>query len=95
MEFVGKKCCILIIGSKVLPLASLSRYTDEDEYLLDRDGILIVTNTFEENDMKFINCVYTNGIEVKSSKDIIYVGEELKTEDDESIILNRLFKTKI
>jgi hypothetical protein len=96
MQFSGKNCCILVIqvtkGSRVLPLKHLSKYTEENEYLLDRNSTLIVTNLFEENGMKYINCIYTNGIIISSHNDIKHVEKTFKIEDNESTIITRLFE---
>lgn len=95
-DFSGTKCCILVItvtpGSKVLDISYLSRYKDENEILLDRGGSLFVTNTYIENDMKFINCVYTNGVKVKSNMSISKAEKIVKLENDDTDVINRLFK---
>ena len=41
--------------------------------------------------MKFINCVYTNGIIVSEAKEIKSVEKTIEEEHTESIIVNRIF----
>ena len=53
MEATGNKCCLLEIlivpGSKILPLQSISRYEVEDEILLPRNGRFEITNKYIKN----------------------------------------------
>jgi len=42
--------------------------------------------------MHFINCVYTDGIDVQFPGDINNAVKTLKKEDDDTVIINRLFK---
>lgn len=51
-------CCMFVItvspGCKVLPLKNISRFSHEEEVLLNRDGIYLVTLRKEENGMKMV-----------------------------------------
>jgi len=62
LNFAGDNCCIIQInvykGSKVLDISSLSRYKEEKEFLLDRNGILNVNYTKKINGMNIIYCDY-------------------------------------
>ena len=95
MKFTGKNCCILIInvsiGSKILPISMLSKYKDENEVLLDRNATLIITDTFYKNNMKFINCTYTSGMIVTDKKDVKIAEKIIKKEDNDTVIINRIF----
>ena len=54
-------------------------------------GTLIITDSFEENNMTFINCIYSDGITVEKQSNIKSAVKTLKEEDDDSIVINRLF----
>lgn len=87
-DFADKHCCVLEItvsrGSKVLPLKSLSRYAEESEILLDRNGILFVTDQEVKSDgMRVLYCIYTTGIEIENKADFTVAS---KTLDTQSII---------
>jgi hypothetical protein len=64
-RFSGKNCCVIQItvspGSKAIPLRGVSREPDEEEVLLDRGGILLVTGSrINDNDrMKIIFATYS------------------------------------
>jgi len=94
-NFSARNCCILIInvskGSKVLMLNKVSRHQEESEILLNRNGTLIVTDSFQENGMTFIECVFTDGIVAETQSDIKSAAQTLKKEDDDSVVVNRLF----
>jgi hypothetical protein len=94
-----KQCCVLEItvskGSKILPLQSLTKYKDEEEVLLDRNGSLICTEQYMKKDkvnryMKVLVCVYAKGLEIESSKDIKEISEELAYENFENKIIERI-----
>lgn len=63
-SFSGTYCCILKIllppGTKILPVMSISRAKEEDEILLDRNGIISITNHYINtvDNMKILDCVY-------------------------------------
>ena len=69
LKFSGKTCCVLEIlvspGSKVLPLYLISRYPEEQEILLDKEGSLTVTQTVNQGNMIVIKCVYTSNLSIK------------------------------
>jgi hypothetical protein len=56
-------CCILQItvspGSKVLPLSSISNNPEEEEILLDRDGIMFCTMVNVVDNMKVFYITYS------------------------------------
>jgi hypothetical protein len=92
-------CCVMKItvteGSRILPVQSLTQYKDEEEILLDRDGVLICYNTYihkekKEEDMNILCCTYTKGIIIEKTKDIKEAIVELKEEEDEKTIINRI-----
>ena len=67
MKFIDKenKCCVLVIHiapkSKILSIQHISRYSEEKEILLDRNGLMIITgNTYMKNVIKTIECIYGN-----------------------------------
>jgi hypothetical protein len=96
LDFAGSKCCILEItvapGSKVLPIFGLSRYQEEGEVLLDRDGELTATYVGAKGDMKVIKCVYLprTGISIEKGVDIKEAEKELQTDNSETEIINRI-----
>lgn len=83
LNFTGNGCCVMEItvpqGTKVLDLSSQSRYKEEREILLDRDGTMTLTDTKVVNDMVILYCSYTKGLELDNTtmeevKEVI--GEE-------------------
>lgn len=76
-KFAGEECCVVEItvspGSKVLPLRTISEKPEEEEVLLDRDGIMMVTgNKLGKDNMKIIYATYSpeESKLVKTEKDI-------------------------
>lgn len=94
-RFTGNECCVVQItvspGSKVLPIRSISREPDEEEVLLDRDGIMIVTgNSINRHGMKVVFATYCP----RDSKSI-KGDEELKRVDssfDNQLIVEKLIE---
>lgn len=95
-RFSGKECCVLQItvsaGSKVLPIRAISKEPDEEEVLLDRDGIMIVTgNTIRSDGMKVIFTTYCP----QGSKPV-REDEELKKADrsfDNQLVIEKLIES--
>lgn len=95
-RFSGKECCVLQItvsaGSKVLPIRTISKEPEEEEVLLDRDGILVVTgNTIRNDGMKVIFTTYCP----YGSKPV-REDEELKKADhsfDNQLIVEKLIES--
>lgn len=75
-KFSSSTCCILEIivtpGSKVLYLHEVSRFPEEQEVLLNRNGTLTVTQTEDRNGMTIIKCVYLPGeaLTVETEKEL-------------------------
>ena len=90
--YIDKKCCLMKIiiptGNRVLPLFEKSTHTNENEILLDRDGILLVTNVTTEKIRKYqfsppkdiyvVTCLYSNGIVINDEHDISTIVSVLK-----------------
>lgn len=65
-QFRGIKCCVLQItispGSKVIPVRDLSVNSAEEEVILNRGGIMMVTGSeINEDNMKIIYATYSPG----------------------------------
>jgi hypothetical protein len=96
-RFTNKECCVLQItvsaGSKVLPIRTISKEPDEEEILLNRDGILIVTgNSIRKEDMmKIIFVTYC-----PKGSNPVRTDEELKKADhvfDTQLIIEKLIES--
>ena len=66
MKFVENGCCMLVIHvspkSKILPIKHISRYSEESEILLDRNGLMLGTGkSYIKNGTTMIECIYGNG----------------------------------
>lgn len=76
-------------GSKVLPLESISKYVEENEILLDRNGILVVTGThITKHQQKIIYVTYNppNTLVVKNITDIKKAEKQM----DPDLIIQRI-----
>jgi hypothetical protein len=65
-QFRGIECCVLKItvspGSKVLPVRDLSVNSAEEEVILNRDGIMMVTGSeINKDNMKILYATYSPG----------------------------------
>jgi hypothetical protein len=81
--------------SKILPIQSLTKYKDEEEILLDRNGSFICTSKYvkkirKEVDMNILVCVYAKGYEIENSKDIKEVNLEFTNEEKDKILIERI-----
>lgn len=96
LKFAGKDCCILEItvsaGSKILPLFTVSRELEENEILLDRDGILSVTGSsiksLNNREIKIIYVTYMpkTSIVVHDQKQV----DKATKQFDQQLIIERL-----
>jgi hypothetical protein len=97
-KFAGENCCVLKIivspGSKILYIKDISRYKNENEILLDKNGILLATSSYIDNGMIIINCTYVNGSSkvLHDNKDISTSIKSLKNKQDETSIFNILME---
>ena len=94
-KFSGKNCCVLCItvspGSKVIPLVSISEKPEEDEVLLDKEGILVLTgSSIDYNEMKILFVTYLpKNCQVLESKEDLNKAELIH---DPELISERIIK---
>lgn len=87
-RFAGKNCCVLQITvhpkSRVLPLVEVSANPDEEEILLDKDGVLIYRGSQIRDDIKVYIADYYD------QKPTVNVEKPVETKSNDEEIINRL-----
>jgi len=95
-RFTGPSgCCLLEIivarGSKILTISEIFEH-GEEEILLDKDAIMIVTDRKIKKGRETLYCTYSAGVVLESEKDINFIEKQLVVKDKETKIIATIVK---